>query len=177
MTLPAQYQWLSKERGPKMLLAALGDYGVTEKQGTGNNPVILGWAKDLGIDDYTSDSIPWCGLSVAHWAKESGWADQIPRDPLWARNWETFGTQAANPGLGDVLVFVRPGGGHVGLYVGEDGVFFHVLGGNQDDAVAIVQIKKSRLIAARHPRWRFLAPASRRKIVLSPTGTISKNEA
>ena len=33
--------------------------------------------------------------------------------------------------LGDILTFKRNGGGHVGLYVGEDKDCYHVLGGNQ----------------------------------------------
>ena len=51
-----------------------------------------------------------------------------------------------------MLVFERDGGGHVGFYVGEDGTHYHVLGGNQDDAVSIAKIAKSRLVASRWPK-------------------------
>ena len=53
-----------------------------------------------------------------------------------------------------MLVFTRPGGGHVGFYVGEDAAAYHILGGNQGDAVTIVRIVKSRYIARRWPEGR-----------------------
>jgi hypothetical protein len=80
------------------------------------------------------------------------------------------------PMLGDVLVFVRNGGGHVGLYVGEDETAFHVLGGNQSDAVNIKRIAKRRLYAARWPTYRA-EPVNVRQIPLAPNGALSANEA
>jgi hypothetical protein len=50
-----------------------------------------------------------------------------------------------------VLVFQRPGGGHLGFYVGEDERAYHVLGGNQGDCVSITRIAKDRCIAIRWP--------------------------
>jgi uncharacterized protein (TIGR02594 family) len=80
---------------------------------------------------------------------------EIPKHPLWALSWSAFGAKPAldrdrgSPAaaLGDVLVFVRNGGGHVGLYVGEDASAFHLLGGNQSDRVCITRLAKSRLYA------------------------------
>ena len=38
--------------------------GTREIIGKQHNPVILDWAKELGLDKvYTNDEIPWCGLS------------------------------------------------------------------------------------------------------------------
>ena len=66
MNLPIAYQWLGQEGAPRHLLKAVELYGVTEAIGSANNPAILGWAKELGLEkDYTADSIPWCGLFVA----------------------------------------------------------------------------------------------------------------
>jgi hypothetical protein len=48
--------------------------------------------------------------------------------------------QAPAAALGDVLAFVRNGGGHVGLYVDEDASAYHVLGGNQSDRVSITRV-------------------------------------
>jgi hypothetical protein len=52
---------------------------------------------------------------------------------------------------GAVLVFKRPGGGHVGFYVGEDATSYFVLGSNQADSVCIERISKDRCVALRWP--------------------------
>ncbi len=99
-----------------------------------------------------------------------------PASPLWALSWASFGTASPRPMLGDVLVFERPGGGHVGLYVGEDATRYHVLGGNQGDAVSIVAIAKSRLRAARR-HYAIGPPPNVRPVRVSAHGPTSTNEA
>jgi cell wall-associated NlpC family hydrolase len=79
--------------------------------------------------------------------------------------------------LGDVLTFKRNGGGHVGIYVGEDKTHFHVLGGNQNNEVNVVRIAKTRLFKARRTVWRIAQPQNVRKIYLEPKGIITTNEA
>lgn len=181
--LPAQYEWLRQEPGPKMILEGLKLYGTRETAGDGDNPVILEWAKEVaavsdahakGVKDYRHDKIPWCGLFVAVVALRAG--KDFPDFPLWARNWAGFGARAPVPGLGDVLVFTRGTGGHVALYVGEDDTAFHVLGGNQGDAVSIVRIEKDRLLAARRPLYR-VEPPNVRPVRLASSGAVSENEA
>lgn len=174
--LPKQYAWLTKEGGPKMLVEALKLYGTIETPGKASNPTILAWAKETGLGAYSTDSIPWCGLFVAVVALRAGWAR--PPSPLWALDWLKFGAPTNPAMLGDVLVFKRDGGGHVGLYVGEDKAgYYHVLGGNQSDAVNIKRIEKKRCVGVRRPKWRIAQPANVRKIVLSSTGSVSTNEA
>lgn len=168
------YDWLNHEPGPKMLLEALSLLGTKEKLGNANNPRILGWATEAGIAGYTADSIPWCGLFLGVCAHRAGKA--LPEKPLWARSWALFGTKSAKASLGDVLVFSRNGGGHVGIYVGEDDGCFHILGGNQGDSVSIVRIAKNRLIAARN-HYAVAAPGNVRAIKLAANGRISTNEA
>jgi hypothetical protein len=73
-----------------------------------------------------------------------------------------------------VLVFARDGGGHVGLYIGENDHYYFVLGGNQGDAVNIRAIAKHRMIAAR--RNYKVTPANVRPIRLGLAGEISHNE-
>lgn len=175
--LPANYSWLAHEPGPKILREALALYGVKETQGAGNTPAIMAWARDLGGDVarvFTADSIPWCGLFMAIIAQRAG--KPVVASPLWARAWASFGTSSPRAALGDVLVFVRPSGGHVGLYVGEDDAAFHVLGGNQGDAVSIVRIDKKRCIAARR-HYAIAPPANVRPVMLSPRGKLSANES
>jgi uncharacterized protein (TIGR02594 family) len=176
MSLPLEYQWLSKEGAPKMLVAALELYGTKEILGDGNNPEILEWAKETGLQDvYKEDSTAWCGLFIAVVAKRAG--KEVVKDPLWAANWLKFGTKASEAMLGDVLVFKRPGGSHVGLYCGEDKNTYHVLGGNQSDKVCITRILKERCRGARRPIFKTGQPANVRKIILSTSGIISENES
>lgn len=177
MKLPTAYAWLDSEPGPNMLLEALKLYGVKETPGAANNPIILDWAKEVGAADYKHDSIAWCGLGMSVCAKRAGWEYRPKGNPLWALNWATWGDPVKTPMLGDVLTFKRPGGGHVGQYVGEDASAYHVLGFNQGDAVSIVRILKARLYAARRAPWKVAQPANVRVVKLASTGGLSKNEA
>lgn len=172
--LPAQYQWLAREPGPKMLIEALKLYGTLEVPGSGDNPTILAWAKEIGVDKtYSHDSVPWCGLFMGVVASRAG--KVLPHSPLWALDWADFGDPVKAPMLGDVLTFKRDGGGHVTLYVGEDGNAFHCLGGNQSDKVCIARIAKSRLYRARRPHY-INQPDNVRKVILQSNGTLSSNE-
>lgn len=172
-TLPKKYTYLAREGAPKMLVAALAKFGTREIVGPQHSPEIMAWARHLNMKaDYTADETPWCGLFMAVCAVEAGW--QVPRIPLRARQWLTFGNPAPVPMLGDVLVFGRNGGGHVGLYVGETNSHFAVLGGNQGNAVAISMFPKKSasfpFLGARRAAWRSLQPPNVRRIPLSETG-------
>jgi len=178
--LPAPFRFLAREPAPRMLLEALKLYGVLETPGAADNPQILRWAGEVGGDGswYNKDSIPWCGLFMAVVAKRAG--KKVPRQYLRARAWEKFGSRAATPKLGDVLVFWRgsPNGasGHVGLYVGETAQFYYVLGGNQSDSVCITRLAKHRLLSAH--RQYFLPPDNVRPILIGrDSGKVSRNEA
>src|SRR3954468_7341753 len=167
--------WLSKERGPRMILEALKLFGTVEGAGSQDNPTILAWAAEVGLTKtYSHDSIPWCGLFVALVANRAG--KEIVESPLWALSWADFGVPSPSPMLGDVLTFKRNGGGHVALYVGEDDKSFHCLGGNQSDKVCITRIAKSRLYRARRPAYNT-TPENVREIVLAANGKLSTNEA
>lgn len=173
--LPVPYRFLANEPGPKMLLEFLKLYDTKEVPGPGDNPLILTWAKELGIREYNHDSIPWCGLAMAIVAHRAG--KPVPNSPLWALNWANFGAVVSQPMLGDVLTFKRDGGGHVGLYIGEDQTAYHVLGGNQADSISIIRILKGRLYKAVRPPY-INQPTNVRKIMMAPSGTpLSSNEA
>lgn len=173
---PGQYAWLEKLGTlPRMLAEALKLLDTRETPGPGNNPTIIAWAKEIGIERvYTADSIPWCGLFIALCAHRAG--KPLASSPLWALSWANWGTAGGQPRLGDVLVFQREGGGHVGLYIGEDSTFYHVLGGNQSDKVCFTRIAKSRLYAVRR-YYAIGMPESAKPYHLAAAGTISQNEA
>lgn len=189
------FAWLEREPGPRMLVEALKEYGTLEVPGPGDNPKILGWADELGDRQgtnysrwaatwYEDDSIPWCGLFMAVVAQRAG--KTPPTKYLSALEWMNFGRslQKTEAALGDVLVFSRAGGGHVGLYVAENGGHFHVLGANQGDVstgrtrdtVGITPIEKGRCVGVRRPLYK-VQPANVRKITVGTTGAISRNEA
>ena len=177
MAIPSKYQWLyTIGQLPKMVTSFLAIYGTKEVPGAGNNPVIMSWAKQLGLKDYTADSIPWCGLAMAWMATQAGYPNEVT-NPLWAKNWKSFGVPVKIPMLGDVLTFTRESGGHVGIYIAEDKDCYHVGGGNQSDDVTITRVLKSRLYSASMPKFKIGAPASRKQYFVSASGEISKNEA
>jgi uncharacterized protein (TIGR02594 family) len=161
---------------PAWLRAAWAKLGTREAAGAANSPAIMGWAKRLGTKvlgmAYNADSVPWCGLFVATCMADAG----LPPPPIAvrAKAWATWGLALRPERLapGAVLVFERSGGGHVGLYVGEDATAYHVLGGNQGDAVSIARIAKDRCVARRWPagqpvNGRPVAMAARAGVPLS----------
>lgn len=182
MKLPKAYQWLAAESGPRHLLKAVELMGVTETVGAKHNPIIMGWARELGMQNvYTADEIPWCGLFMAIIMQR---ADRSPvANPLRALAWNNFGNPVQKAELADVLTFTRKGGGHVGLYVGEDWTHYHVLGGNQGNgnpankgAVSIVRIHRNRLSQIRRVPY-TAQPNNIRQIWLASNGVVSTNEA
>ena len=153
--------------------------GVTEVPGPKSNPVILGWAKALGgwvASWYKDDDTAWCGLFIGNVIATTLPAEALPANPLGALNWSKFGRELKIPEPGAILTFVRPGGGHVGLYVGEDATHLHVLGGNQANSVNITRIERGRLQAVRWPKT--VEPTMRGRVVLTTAGVpVSSSEA
>lgn len=154
--------------------------GLKEIAGAKSNSTIIGWAKRLGgwiKSFYTNDDIPWCGLFIAHVVSFTLPEERLPANPLSALAWGKFGLKMKDPAPGAIMVFKRPGGGHVGLYVGEDKLGrYHILGGNQSNSVSIAPIDKDRLVAIRWPDTGGPVPAGRR-VILQPNGKTSTNEA
>jgi len=137
-------------------------------------------AKTAEVDDiYKDDDIAWCGVAHAAIAIEAG--KEVPfkkYDRLRAEKFEGFGNAVAKGEemFGDTLVFKRPGGYHVGIYIGEDIECFHVMGGNQGNSYSITRIKKNRLTACRRPHYNN-QPIEVKKVWLQATGKVSDNEA
>lgn len=173
------YSYLNLTKGPQILLQARVLIGTKEIVGSVHSKVIMNWAKELGIEKiYIADEIAWCGLFMAYVCKKAGLVLPFSaKDSLWALNWNKFGTKQTIAMLGDVLTFKRTGGGHVGIYVGEDLTCYHVLGGNQSNMVCITRIEKSRCAGIRRTPWKIAQPKDVRVVQVNNNGFISKNEA
>jgi uncharacterized protein (TIGR02594 family) len=152
--IPQRYSWLQGIYLPLLVDHGFQLWGTTEIPGPKSNPEILAWAEELRLQKvYTNDDTAWCGLFMAYVVKQSG-RTPIP-NPLWARNWAKWGAKVDllkdKASLGDVLVFERGSGGHVGIYIAEDATTYYVLGGNQSNTVNVARYQKSRLLAVRRP--------------------------
>jgi len=133
---------------PLWLQAGLRWLGTKEHSGSGDNPVIIDWAKDEGgniAKQYTHDSIPWCALFANTMLTEAG----LPgTESLWALDfagkWPSF--NLGEPAVGAFAPMVRNGGGHIMCVVGRDSRGNIMgLGGNQSNAVTIAAFPRSRL--------------------------------
>lgn len=184
MKVPKQYQWLySIKELPLMIVESLKLYGIYEVKGAGDNPIILGWAKEIGIGQYYKhDETAWCGLAHAIVAKRAN--KVIPTPPvkvLWALNWANWGVGVHTAMLGDTIVkkrFNKEGeliGGHVTTYVAEDDMYYHCIGGNQSDMFNIARILKESVVAIRRPEY-HVQPSSVKQYFVKATGEISTKE-
>jgi len=180
--ISARYDWLEDVPGlPKMVAEAvkLGKLNTTEVAGPKSNPEIMALAKEAGVSDiYPNDETAWCAVAMVVLALRAGkTVPFVKYDRLRAASFGKFGKEVPVPMLGDVLVFLRQGGHHVGLYIGEDAVCYHVAGGNQSNQFSVTRIEKHRLLVARRPEYSVGIPASVKRVHLSATGEVSENEA
>lgn len=136
----------------------------------------MGWAakvaRFLGVA-YTNDDTPWCGLFAAWVMNEHGL--KPPKIAVRASAWSDWGQALVHPTPGCIITFTRQGGGHVGFYLSEDAESYHVLGGNQSNAVTITKIAKNRVSAYRWPAEAARPTSGRVRKVF--TGKLSINEA
>jgi len=168
---------------PRHIQVAFSLVGTKEIVGSKHNATILQWAKDLGLEKiYTKDETAWCGLFFAHVMKEANrrvdLSTKDPYDYLRALKYVNMPnvTKVAKGEemFGDILIFQRPEGGHIGFYSSESEKAFSVLGGNQGNAVSLVNIAKDRLVACLRPNYISFKP---QKYITASNGKISTNEA
>lgn len=123
--------------------------------------------------------LPWCGDFVETCIALALQNEALPVNPYLARNWRKFG-KATESGFGTVLVFWRTHktkstNGHVCFYVGEDDLYYYVLGGNQSNSVSIAKLDKERLLEARAPLT--FPDFKAQKVLMTASGPVSTNEA
>lgn len=182
MKIDSKYNWVAKLRGlPKMVVEALklGAIDTTEFSGPKSNPEIMAMANEAVVGKiYPNDEVAWCGVAMVVLALRAGKKVEFTGyDRLRAKSFLKFGTRTYVPMLGDVLVFERSGGFHVGIYIAEDTKAYHVAGGNQSNQFNIIRIEKKRMLQARRPEYSIGVPAGVKRIFVSAQGVLSKNEA
>lgn len=165
ITLKAEFPWMT---------LALQKKGLRE-----TDPDLKKWLKSDGKTLGDPSKLPWCGDFVETCVAVTVPTEPLPVNPYLARNWLKFGVDVT-PCYGAVLVFWRGSksgiSGHVGFYYGEDASHYHVLGGNQSNAVTVARLAKSRLLGARMPK--AYADARRSIVKRDANGAqISTNEA
>jgi uncharacterized protein (TIGR02594 family) len=182
MKISNKYDWLgSVVNPPKMVALAiqLGKLNTNEIPGPKSNPEVMKLAEIAGVKSlYTNDDIAWCAVAHSALAIQAG--KELPFsgvERLRAKSFLKFGVHSDEPMFGDTCIFVRPGGYHVGWYVGEDDTYYHIGGGNQGNQYSVVRIYKERLLEARRPIYKTGQPASVQKIFLDASGMTSTNES
>lgn len=159
---------------PAWVAAARTKIGQKEIVGSKHNPWIVSNWQRLGAKWFNDDETPWCGNFIA-WALDAAglpYPKEFPR----AASFKDYGVACAAQ-LGAIGVKARVGGNHVFIIVGQtpDKMFYKALGGNQSNAVNIMDIRKVDVDAIRWPPGVPLPAAPYLPIL--PKGTISTNEA
>lgn len=158
---------------PPWITIARGKIGQREIKGPKHNSWIAkGWAR-LGAGWYNDDETPWCGFFVADCLDAAGL--EYPKNFPAAASFRTYGIPC-RPQIGAIGVKVRPGGNHVFFIVGEtaDRQYYKALGGNQSNAVTIMDIRKSETDAIRWPSKSAMMITG---LPVLPAGIVSRNEA
>jgi uncharacterized protein (TIGR02594 family) len=168
---------------PKLVQAALQYSGIKEVPGKSNNPAIMAMAKELGAGSiYPNDETSWCAVFINYLLKITGKpAVDLKGDPYnilrakWLLNWG----DPVKPGdekLGDIGIFNRAGGGHVGIIIAETPNTFVIFGGNQGNSAGFTEILKGRLAGVRR-YYAIGPPESAKKYLVDSSGQVSVNEA
>jgi uncharacterized protein (TIGR02594 family) len=167
MSPPGPLPWITEAK------SALGRHEARDRAW------LMDWLKRDGRSLGDPSKTPWCGDFVETCLRlalpDEPLLGALGSNPYWARNWLLFGQQVP-PVVGAVLIFERGSGGHVGFATGQDDTHFHVLGGNQSDAVTLARIAKSRLLGA---RWPATGPPPLQRLPIMTPGDVltSTNEA
>lgn len=174
------YNWVETLADvPRVISEAikLGKVDLREIPGEKDNPHIMALAEEAGVRSiYPHDETAWCAVAMTVLLLRAG--RNVPfvgYDRLRAKSFATYCQPIAEPELGDILVFTRDGGGHVGIYLAEDDTTYYVIGGNQSNDFNVTRILKSRLSTARRTPY-VNKPKSVKRYFIQTNGTISTNE-
>jgi len=155
--LPARFSYLDRVPTPPWLKSALVEVrnGIAEVPGRGSNAVILHYRKIAKIDIKGDDSdVPWCAIGANAMLEKNG---IVGTRSALARSFckDTGFEKLKQPMIGAITVISSSRGswsGHVGFYVGEQGGYVYLAGGNQDDAWSVDGFQASRVVGHYWPK-------------------------
>ena len=129
---------------------AKGEIGVHETPGTASTERILEYLRSATDSPLAElDSTPWCAAFVNWCLIQAGLPEA---NTTWARSFLTYGKQTNSPKIGDLVIFSRGDGGHVGFFAGwtnDSHTLINVLGGNQSDQVKYSNYSNTNLLGFR----------------------------
>ena len=137
-----------------VLAIALQEIYIKEIEGEESNQRILKYASDLGIKEYTMDSLSWCALWV-NWILFKAGACYTKY--LTARSLKElpFHIREEDMIAGDVVILWRDcvdsWKSHVGIFVNWNDDNVRLIGGNQNDQVKISEYPAERILYIRRP--------------------------
>ena len=115
-----------------MVQNAIGELGITEYSGSGNNPRIQEYLGSCnGFGSNTPDSISWCGSFANYIVEKSGFEGT---GSAMASSWYNWGSPTSNPQPGDIAI--SPDGHHVGIVESIEGGVITIISGNYSNKVA-----------------------------------------
>jgi uncharacterized protein (TIGR02594 family) len=153
--IPARFAHLKAAPKPGWLMKGIDELGQREVSGAASNPRIIQYRRmgktPLGGDD---GAVPWCAIFTNAMMETVGVSGS---GSAMARSYVSSGAfrRLSQPALGCIAVKSSnrgPASGHVGFYVGEDGLFVYLLGGNQNDEVNISAFRKKEFIGFYWPK-------------------------
>jgi uncharacterized protein (TIGR02594 family) len=134
----------------RWLEIAWADVGVQETSGAEATPAVLGYFRDAGRPDITSDEVAWCAAFAGACLERAGIPQTIPpAEALLARSFLKVGTAIPEPRMGCLVVLSRgsnPIHGHVGFCVGWTDTDIVLLGGNQANKVCTQNFPRARIL-------------------------------
>jgi uncharacterized protein (TIGR02594 family) len=162
---------------PSWIQIALAEQGQSEIAGSKHNPRIVAYHQTVSMKA-RDDETPWCASFVEWCLREAGLRGT---GSAAARSYEDWGVFLDKPVLGAIVTFTRPGGGHVGFYMGQRDGQWLILGGNQSNRVSIAPYDPSRMTSIRWPSGvplpNAVAPLSKSGVikgnVVAATGTVA----
>lgn len=128
----------------------MGELGVEEISGEEDNPRIEAYPSESGINEITSDEVPWCS-TFNNWCAKQANLQQSGKAN--ARSWLNVGRKTEHPEPGDIAVFWRESPqswkGHVGVFLGfsEDLSRVYVVGGNQGNRVSVSAYQRDTVLS------------------------------
>ncbi len=137
-----------RQHVPQWMRIAAAELGTKEIAGAKHNARIVEYHSATTLHA-TADEVPWCASFVS-WCLEK--ADVRSTRSAAAASYLNWGVEAKSQ-FGNVVVFSRPGGNHVGFDVWQDADTLDrlILGGNQSNKVCCQVFTTQRFRSERRP--------------------------